>query len=93
MFKFDENDRDKKELKKNFKKIEKEHKGKVKFRHLIGINNFLFNHSKTKIDFYLTSSEDYTDCMKSIDASAILDSLEPEEDRFNEKLLRLLCVN
>ena len=36
MFKFDENDREKKELKKNYKKIEKEHKGKVKFRHLIG---------------------------------------------------------
>jgi hypothetical protein len=31
--------------------------------------------------------------MKSIDASAILDSLEPEEDRFNEKLLKLLCIN
>ena len=36
MFNFEENDRDKKELKKDFKKIEKKHNGKVKIKHLIG---------------------------------------------------------
>lgn len=36
IFKFDENDRDSKELKKDYKKIEKKSKGKVKFKHLVG---------------------------------------------------------
>ena len=43
LFKFDENDKSKKELKKEFKKMDKKHKGNLKFKHLI--------------DFYLTSSE------------------------------------
>ena len=36
LFAFEENDRDKKRIKKDFKKIEKKHKGTVKFKHLIG---------------------------------------------------------
>ncbi len=36
LFQFEENDRDKKEMKKDYKRIEKEHKGKIKFKHLIG---------------------------------------------------------
>jgi Ca2+-binding EF-hand superfamily protein len=36
LFSFEENDRDKKQLKKDFKKMDKEHKGKLKFKHLIG---------------------------------------------------------
>ena len=36
LFNFHENDRDKKDLKKEYKKIEKKHHGKVKFKHLIG---------------------------------------------------------
>ena len=30
--------------------------------------------------------------MKSIDARKILESLESDEDRFNERLLRLICI-
>ena len=36
LFAFEENDRDKKNLKKDYKRLEKEHKNKVKFKHLIG---------------------------------------------------------
>jgi Ca2+-binding EF-hand superfamily protein len=45
LFKFEENERDKKDLKKDFKKLDKKHNGKLKFKHLI--------------DFYLTSSEQF----------------------------------
>lgn len=92
LFAFDENDRDKKSLKKDFRKIEKaQHSGKVKFKHLIGM-------FKTKlltkcIDYYLTSSENFGSCLKGADARSILESLESEEDRFNERVLKLLCVN
>lgn len=37
LFDFEENDRDKKQLKKDFRKIENEHNNKVKFKHLIGM--------------------------------------------------------
>ena len=37
LFHFDENDRDKKALKKDYRRLEKEYSGKVKFKHLIGI--------------------------------------------------------
>ena len=41
MFDFEENERDKKRLKKDFKKIEKKHDGKnIKFKYLIG-NTFI----------------------------------------------------
>ena len=36
LFNFEENDRDKSDLKRDFKKLEKEHKSRVKFKHLIG---------------------------------------------------------
>jgi len=36
MFSYDENERDKKALKKEFKHLDKEHNGKIKFKHLIG---------------------------------------------------------
>ena len=36
LFAFEENDRDKKQLKKDYKKMEKKNNGKVKFKHLIG---------------------------------------------------------
>lgn len=36
MFSYPENERDKKALKKEFKQLEKDHNGKLKFKHLIG---------------------------------------------------------
>lgn len=54
MFKFDENDRTKKEVKKDFKKIDKEHKGKIKFKHLIGKSKYTLIWI---IDYYLGSSD------------------------------------
>lgn len=62
MFKFDENERDKKDLKKDFKTLNKKHNGKVKFKHLI--------------DFYLTSSEEFAVSLENIDTGKILDGLE-----------------
>jgi len=54
LFAFEENDRDKKQLKKDYKRLEKENKNKVKFKHLIGkIDHILV----TLIDYYLQSSE------------------------------------
>jgi hypothetical protein len=37
LFNFEENDRDKKELKRDYKKLSKQHSCIVKFKHLIGI--------------------------------------------------------
>ena len=67
LFNFDENDRDKKELKKDFKKIEKDNKDKVKFKHLIG-NIFIVQMTHSLIDYYIGSSEQFTEQMQSIDA-------------------------
>jgi hypothetical protein len=41
----------------------------------------------------LTSSEDFGGALKEIDAGRIMESLESEEDMFNERLLRLICIN
>jgi Ca2+-binding EF-hand superfamily protein len=90
LFSFEENERDKKHLKKDFKRIEKKHSGKVKFKHLIGTHPFSSNAS---IDFYLTSSSQFGDSMKAIDTGRILDGLDSEKDGFNEKILKLVCIN
>lgn len=80
LFHYEENDRDKKDLKKDFKKIEKKHRGTVKFKHLI--------------DYYLTSSELFAKSLDFIDTNKILDGLESGvQDGFNEKLLKLICIN
>ncbi|CDW78000.1 UNKNOWN [Stylonychia lemnae] len=80
LFAFEENDRDKKQLKKDFKKIEKQNKGQVKFKHLL--------------DYYLSGSENFGGQMKEIDSRKILEALESENDQgFNERLLKLICVN
>lgn len=36
LFRYDENDRDKKALKKDWKKLEKQHKKELEFKHIIG---------------------------------------------------------
>ena len=62
--------------------MDKDHKGRLKFKHLI--------------DHYLGSSRDFKDSLSAIDADIILDSLtsqSSDSDRFNEKMLRLICVN
>jgi hypothetical protein len=96
LFLFEEdNDRDKKRLKKDYLKIEKEHNGKVKFKHLIG-KQLSLSFNISYIDYYLKSSEDYGEHMKGINAKGVLKSLKSkkgEESGFNERLLRLICVN
>ncbi len=92
LFKFDENERDKKDLKKDYKKMEKKNSGKVKFKHLIG-NNDSFTYYNIPIDFYLTSSEQFGKSLEQIDTGKVLDGLESQEDGFNERLLKLLCIN
>lgn len=82
LFYFEENDRSKKELKKEFANLEKDHRGRLKFKHLI--------------DHYLGSGRDFKDSLSAVDAGAILDSLSnqsSEMERFNERILRLICVN
>ena len=65
LFAFEENDRDKKQLKKDYKRLEKENKNKVKFKHLIGkIDHILV----TLIDYYLQSSEQFGGHLKHINA-------------------------
>jgi hypothetical protein len=49
--------------------------------------------TKFLIDYYLTSSEDFGGALKDVDAGRIMDSLESEEDMFNERLLKLICIN
>ena len=50
-------------------------------------------YSLDTLDFYLNSSEKFGKCLKSIDSSKILGSLESEEDSgFNEKMLQLICL-
>ena len=52
---------------------------------------------KDLIDFYLTSSKVFASNIRAIDAGQILGSIEvPQEcreSRFNEQVLRLLCLN
>jgi hypothetical protein len=53
----------------------------------------------TSLDFYLTSSAQFARCIKQIDAGSILHSIEANYDnslgaeRFNESILRVLCLN
>jgi len=61
LFYYEENDRSQKELKKEFSSLEKDHKGRLKFKHLI--------------DYYLGSSRDFKDSLSAIDAEVILESL------------------
>ena len=72
LFAFEDNDRDKKQLKKDFKKIEKLNKGgSVKFKHLLGksfriykVYDFIYllffdDNNIFSIDYYLSGSEVY----------------------------------
>jgi hypothetical protein len=61
LFYYEENDRTKKELKKEFANLEREHKGRLKFKHLI--------------DHYLGSGRDFKEALAGIDAETILDGL------------------
>jgi hypothetical protein len=48
----------------------------------------------TYLDYYLTSSEGFGKQMKEIEAKKILKTLESENEAgFNERLLKLICVN
>ena len=105
LFSFEENDRDKKLLKKDFRAIEKDHK-KVKFKHLIGKA-----YQSLSLDYYLTSSEDFGHALKAVDAQRVLDSIAmpisdsdgedgasndesfKEIPNFNEKLMHVICLN
>lgn len=94
IFDFEENDRNRKDLKRDYKALEADHKT-VKFKHLI--------------DFYLTSSEDFGHSLKAVDSRRVLESLNMQESSsneeesgesqdnqissFNEKLVRVICLN
>lgn len=96
IFEFEDNERDKKRLKKDFKKIEKDHNGKVKFKHLIGNTTFsLTKKPKLLLDYYLNSSERFGQHMKSVEARNFLKALRSDDNEagFNERLLKLICVN
>lgn len=105
IFDFEENDRNRKDLKRDYKALEADHKT-VKFKHLIGKWLTFLNHS---IDFYLTSSEDFGHSLKAVDSKRVLESLNMQESSsneeesgdsqdnqissFNEKLVRVICLN
>lgn len=106
IFDFEENDRNRKDLKRDYKALEADHKS-VKFKHLIGLKYSLPSHSF--IDFYLTSSEDFGHSLKAVDSRRVLESLNMQENSsneeesgesqdnqissFNEKLVRVICLN
>lgn len=85
LFNYEENDRNRKDLKRDFRTIHRLQDGKVKFKSLV--------------DFYLTSSAQFARCIKQIDAGSVLQSIEANYDnsmgaeRFNESILRVLCLN
>ena len=80
LFKYEENDRDKKELKRDFKKIEKKFKQPLQFTDLI--------------DFYLKSSQVFEKSLQSISVKKILAGLHTDQmGLFNENILRILCVS
>ena len=54
MFRYDENDRDKKALKKDWKKLDKQYRHDLEFKHII--------------DFYLTSSEQLSESIFQVSA-------------------------
>ena len=70
IFDYQENDRNRKEMKKDYKEMERRHKGGVKFKHLIGKTCGL-----NILDYYLTSSEDFGHALKDIDARNVLDAI------------------
>jgi hypothetical protein len=73
IFDFEENDRNRKDLKRDYKALEADHKS-VKFKHLIGMKYSLPSHHSF-IDFYLTSSEDFGHSLKAVDSRRVLESL------------------
>lgn len=80
LFRYDENDRDKKALKKDWKKLDKQFKSELKFRHII--------------DFYLGSSDQLASCLFDISAKKLLSSLDiGAAEGFNESIMRVLCLN
>jgi len=80
LFRYEENDRDKKALKKDWKRLDKQFKSELKFRHII--------------DFYLGSSDQLASCMFDISAKKLLDSLDVgSAEGFNESIMRVLCLN
>ena len=108
-FNFEENDRDKKSLKKEFKDIVKNigdlneseiskssvKDAKIKFKHLV--------------DYYLSDGSEFGKILRTIDSDKIFSSLLSDEnqstnrqslideaessDGFNEKLLKVMCLN
>jgi hypothetical protein len=105
IFDFEENDRNRKDLKRDYKALEADHKT-VKFKHLIGTKIFV---TYFYLDFYLTSSEDFGHALKAVDSRKVLESLNMQENSsneeesgesqdnqissFNEKLVRVICLN
>ncbi len=95
LFNYEENDRSRKDLKRNFRTIHRLQDGKVKFKSLVGKKHVPL----ISLDFYLTSSAQFARCIKQIDACSILQSIEANYDnslgaeRFNESILRVLCLN
>ncbi len=91
IFDFEENDRSRKEMKRDYREMEESHRGVVKFKHLIGRWRYFV---WLDIDYYLTSSEDFGHALKDIDARNVLDAItvpltesEQEED-INEDAAR-----
>ena len=64
LFKYEENDRDKKELKRDFKKIEKKYKQPLQFKDLI--------------DYYLKSSQLFEKSLEGISVKKILSGLHTD---------------
>ena len=61
LFGYEENDRDKKMLKKDYRALKNFH-GKIKFKNLLG--KYPFHHQPFPIDFYLTSANQFEDTLK-----------------------------
>ena len=80
LFRYEENERDKKALKKDWKKLDKQFKAELKFKHII--------------DFYLGSSDQLASCLYDISAKKVLDCLNTSDDEgFNASIMRVLCLN
>ena len=95
LFKFEENDRDKRDLKKEFKAIDKKMKSRVQFKDFIGKPSSVFN--KVYIDFYLCSSEMFAEALNCIDAKRVTAAISSRAQKsgktFNENILKVLCIN
>jgi len=80
LFRYEENDRDKKALKKDWKKLDKKFKSELKFKDII--------------DFYLGSSDSLAQCLVDVSSKKILASIDSETPEcFNESIMRVLCLN